>query len=526
MKEVSTLTTKKEKGITVSYSAFYVAALCYLMIPVMIFILGWIRALIAVPAVLILGAAVFFSVRDFLKDPEGKALSSDTAFKFSPVFLIAVAIFSLAIAYFSNIGEFVWGTTDHAFRKAILNDLIEYRWPVIYDLSKQSVPEVNNMLPDTPVFFSYYLSFWMIPAAAGKVLGFTFANILLYIWSVLGIIMILTGMAMVIKRQSYAVIFSFLFFSGFDFIPYLYFQAKGPESWMWLEGWTEHIVYISNANNLINVFNQCIPCWLIVILLMMARNNRSLGLTGALMFPYSPWATIGLLPIAVYLLFKKEFSAKETKKKVLNICSFTNIAAPAVFVLLFVPLYLSNSNATSVSGFTWSFYGDPLKFLIAFVMTFVIEVLPAFILVFKDNRKNGLFWVVVIALAVMPIYKISGQNDFTMRGSMPEFFVLTVLLASTIARVMNEKKNEKSGGDLKSSLKTVGAFLMLLTMMAVAFQMYLLIVVSTFDGTPRANDDIGSFGDIKTASYVQTIDEQFYVYDYEDSAFFKYLARR
>ena len=67
---------------------------------------------------------------------------------------------------------------------------------------------------------------------------------------------------------------------------------------------------------------------------------------------------------------------------------------------------------------------------------------------------------------------------------------------------------------------------MLLVMSAVAFQMYLLVVVSTFDGTPRANDDIGSFGDIKTASYVQTIDEQFYVYDYEDTSFFKYLARK
>lgn len=526
MKEVSTLTTKKEKGISISYPAFYIAAVCYLMIPVMIFILGWIKTVIAVPSVLILGACVILSIRDLLKNPEGKAIASASPFKFSPAFLAAVVIFSFVIAYFSNIGEFVWGTTDHAFRKAILNDLIEYRWPIIYDLSEQSVPEINAMLPDTTVLFSYYLSFWMIPAAAGKILGFTAANILLYIWSVFGIIMILLGMAMVIKKQSYAVIFSFLFFSGFDFIPYLYFQAKGPESWMWLEGWTEHIVYISNANNLINVFNQCIPCWLIVVLLLMAKNNRSLGLTGALMFPYSPWATIGLLPIAVCILLRKEFRSKETKRNILNIFSFTNLAAPVVFLLLFVPLYLSNSNATSVSGFTWNFYGDPLKFLIAFVMTFIIEVLPAFILVYRDNRRNTLFWVVIAALAVMPIYKISGQNDFTMRGAMPEFFVLTILLASTIARVMHEKKNDRSGGDLRSSLKTVGAFLMLLTMSAVAFQMYLLTVVSTFDGTPRPNDDIGSFGDIKTASYVQTIDEQFYVYDYEDTAFYRYLARR
>ncbi|MBO4242088.1 MAG: hypothetical protein J5883_02280, partial [Clostridiales bacterium] len=408
MKEVSSLATKKEKGLGISCRAFYSAAILYLMIPVMIFILGWIRTVIAVPAVLLLGAAVFLSIKDLMKDPEGKEITSDTSFRITPVFLAAVIVFSVVIAYFSNIGEFVWGTTDHAFRKAILTDLVDYRWPVIYDLSAQSVPEINSMLPDENVFFSYYLSFWMIPALAGKALGFTFANILLFIWSVIGIVMILLGMAMVIKRQSYAILFSFLFFSGFDFLPYLYFQAKGPESWMWLEGWTEHIVYISNANNLMNVFNQCIPCWLIVVLLMLSKNNRSLGLTGALMFPYSPWATIGLLPIALYLLFKKEFSAKGTKKRIINIFTFTNIVPAAVFVLLFIPLYLSNSNATSVSGFTWNFYGDPLKFLIAFVMTFVIEVLPAFILLFKDNRKNGLFIVVIIALAVMPIYKISG----------------------------------------------------------------------------------------------------------------------
>ena len=38
-------------------------------------------------------------------------------------------------------------------------------------------------------------------------------------------------------------------------------------------------------------------------------------------------------------------------------------------------------------------------------------------------------------------------------------------------------------------------------------------------------DLIGSFGNIKQESELQTVKNQFFVYDYEDSVFFKYFAK-
>ena len=46
------------------------------------------------------------------------------------------------------------------------------------------------------------------------------------------------------------------------------------------------------------------------------------------------------------------------------------------------------------------------------------------------------------------------------------------------------------------------------------------------DETVIAEKDlIGSFGNIKHASELKTVKDQFFVYDYEDSVFFKYFAR-
>ena len=516
MREQKTLVNKGASGIDLSYGTYYAVCLVYLMLPVLIFILGWIRPLISIPCCLALSFVTFLSIRSCRRDEEGKTIPD--GFKTTVTFIVVLAVFAILITLISNIGEFVWGTTDHAYRKAIFSDLVHYDWPVYYDLTAQSNPEINAMLPDETVFFSYYISFWMVPALMGKLLGFAAGNIALVIWSAFGIFLILTGMTMIVKKSSYAVIFTFVFFCGFDYLPYLYYQSVGPAEWMWLEGWTRHIVYIGNMNNLLNVYNQCIPCWLIVVLFLLMRNRRSAGLLGSLMFPYSPWATIGILPVAAYYAFRKGFKAR-------NFFTAENILSPLILAGLFIPLYLANSNATSVKGTTVGFYGSIGAFAVAFLLTVAVEILPAFILLFKDRRKDPLFWVVIITLLILPFYKISGQNDLTMRGSMPEFFVLTIFLAATIARVFEEKKNDKSKADLKGTLKTVGGFVMLLAMSMVAFQMLLLTVVCTFDGSRRPNDDIGSLGDIRTPSYVETIDKQFFVYDYEDSFFCKYLAR-
>ena len=543
MQEVSSLTKRKgngagkanradKGGISISLRSFMGICTIYLTLPVIIFFLGWIKTPVALPAsALMILCAVLF-VREVTRKPEGgyldNSLQNGTSFRFDIRYLVIIVIAALAITVISNIGEYVWGSTDHAYRRAIFRDLTDYEWPVYYDLTKQSDPVINGYLKDTTVAFSYYFTYWMVPAAAGKVLGFSIGNIILVIWSALGISLTFMGMSWALRRQTYAAVVAMLIFSGLDMIPYFYYEFIGTkQDWMWLEGYTQHIVYISNINNLLNVFNQCIPCWLITVMFMMTRNGRGAGFLGALMFPYSPWATIGLVPIALWALLRKESRTGTVSGYLKNIFTLANILPPFIVLFIYAPMYMANSNATSVSGSTLGFYGSIGKLLTGYLAVILIEIVPASILLWKDWRKNTLFYVVIATLLVMPFYKISYQNDFTMRGAMPEFFVLTVMLAGTVSRVVLKETSRKTR-PLKDTLKLIGGAVLLLAMAFVCFQQLLITFVSTFDGSRRFNEDIYSFGDMRNPDYhyYEIVDEQFFVYDYEDTFFYKYLARR
>ena len=514
MQEVTSLKKKSSDKISISYNAFFVMAACYLVIPAAIMILGWIKLLIALPAALLLILSLVFAIKG------ESALSKDRVLELPKKQFIAIVVFSVLATIVIGVGEIVAPMYDHAFRRAMLRDLINYDWPIYYDLSLQSNPVVNEMLPDCTVAYSYYSTFWMIPAVLGKLFGFMFGNIVLVIWSAFGIFLILTGVTFFTKKFTYASMVMLICYSGLDAIPYFFYMFTGTEDWMWLEGWTEHISFISNINNLLNVFNQCIPCWLIVILLMTCKSNKHIGLIAGVMFTYSPWATIGVVPLAAYALLSKE-------KGIRGLFSVANIVPALTILGCFAPMYMANSSATSVSGTTLSFYGSIGKLLGALILVAVIEIAPSVLMTYKLFGKDKLLWVAAGTLLVLPLYKISNFNDLTMRGAMPAQFVLCVMLITVIGRFFSDNTDKKGRFNGRFTLKTIGCTLLLLVMSFIAFQQLLLVGLYTMN---RANEDfteqIGSFGNINQEDYAETVNGNFFVYDYEDQFFYRYMARR
>ena len=514
MQEVTTLKKKSSDKITISYKEFFIMAACYLTIPAAVMVLGWIKLLIALPAVILLILSLVFAIKH-----EG-ALSKDRVLELSKSHFIAIIVFSVISTVVIGVGELVAPMYDHAFRRAMLRDLINYDWPIYYDLSQQSNPVINAMLPDTTVAYSYYSTFWMIPAVLGKLFGFMFGNIVLVIWSAFGIFLILTGMTFFTKKFTYASFFVLICYSGLDALPYFFYMFKGTEDWMWLEGWTEHISFISNINNLLNVFNQCIPCWLIVILLMTCKSNKHIGLIAGIMFTYSPWATIGVVPLAAYALLSKE-------KGIKGLFSVDNIASALTILCCFAPMYMANSSATSVSGTTLSFYGSFGKLMAALLLVMVIEVVPSVLMTYKMFGKDKFLWVATGTLMVLPLYKISNFNDLTMRGAMPAQFVLCVMLAAVIGRFFIDNTDKKGRFNGKFDLRLIGCTLILITMSFIAFQQLLLVGMNTMNRDKADfTEQIGSFGDIRHEDYAETVNGNFFVYDYEDQFFYRYMARR
>jgi len=516
---------------TISFNSkkFFTLGLGYLAIPIIIFFIGFLKIWIgAILSVLLLGA-IYLTIRDVDKSPEGE-LTTTNEIKIPVSFLVIISLLALFISYFTGVGEFVWTTYDHAFRRAMLKDLIDYSWPVIYSPSTQTnqyVVQIINMKDNA--FYVYYLCYWLPAALVGKVCGFTVANIFLLIWNSLGIVITVLGMSLFAKRPSYSTMFMFMCFSGLDVIPYYLHELINYQDWWWVEGYVTNMSLISNVNSLMNIYNQCIPCWIITLLIIMAINNRSIGLIGSMLFAYSPWGTIGLLPIAIVKVFQRKMAAKTMKKRVVNILTIQNILPAILMLFVFGSYYMCKSDATSVSGFTASFFDTKIHFAISYIVLIVIEVVPVFIFLFRNYKKNPLFWASIAILLILPFYKITEQNDLLMRGAMAPLFVLCVFAGKRLSEISAEirlkrRKNEKF--DSKSILKLVPVVLLMAGMAYMTYFMGTVVLAASISDIDRPDNDIGSFGNINKPDYAEKIEDQFFAYDYENLIFYKYLAKK
>ncbi|MCR4767105.1 MAG: hypothetical protein K5875_04020 [Saccharofermentans sp.] len=522
-------TTKRSprdtKYVTLSYPWLFTFIILFLTIPLFIFFLGYLRLAVGIPLTLIFAGIVFYAVSDCLNNAEGRKLDrSDTDIKIPVSYLIGFAVTALAISFVSGVGEYIYTLQDHQFRRAILRDLINYDWPVIYDYSTQTNPEVVQIfgIAAGKRAFSYYFLYWMPAALAGKVFGFGFGNFVLFIWNSIGIFLSLITASAVIKKFTAWVPFFFVFFSGLDVIPNIVYSYTEYSGWRWFEGYFTSMSYVSNFRELASVYNQMVPCFLIMAALLLAYNTRSMGLTAGILFAYSPWAVFGILPLVAALLFGKKHRASKLSRTMFNTFSPVNIASAFLLLAIFGSYYTSNANAVGYKGFAWTFFDNQVLFIPAYMIFIALEVLPFVILLYKREKKNPVFWAAFASLLIIPLYQITENNDLSMRGSMPALFFFCILLSGFIAEVMDEKNTPKTKkGWIKSAAIMLTVILMTFTTLLNLF----VIFGSIITGAESDIEDIGSFGNINKAQYAEVIQEQFYAEGYEDSFFYRYFAR-
>ncbi|WP_333813962.1 hypothetical protein [Muricomes intestini] len=130
------------------------AAYIYLMLPFIIFTLGWLRLYLAIPIVIILILCLWKMLQHAPKlwRPE---MNRDNIEKM----LIILGIICLWV-YLSGIGQLVFQNTDHTARNGIFNMLVEYDWPV-YGTAKDG----------SSVGLIYYIGYWLPSAVIGKLFG-------------------------------------------------------------------------------------------------------------------------------------------------------------------------------------------------------------------------------------------------------------------------------------------------------------------------------------------------------------------
>lgn len=517
--------SKEVRTVKIQYPWLYASIVLFLTVPLFMFFMGYLKLIVGIPLTLIFGGLLLYAVSDCANDPDGHKLSlSETALEVPVSYIIGFAVIALLISYVSGVGEYIYSLQDHEYRRAILRDLIDYDWPVIYNYKTQTNPEVIEIFKNASGnrAFSYYFIYWMPAALVGKMFGFNAGNFVLFLWNSVGIFLSFLGASAAIEKFTYWVPFIFVFFSGLDAIPNMVYELTQYDGWRWFEGYVTSMSYVSNFREMASVFNQMIPCFLVVCLLMMSFNVRSLGLTSGILFCYSPWAVFGILPMVIATLCSKKHRASKVSRTITNALSPSNIASAMFILLIFGSYYMTNSAAVSYKGFAWQYFDSPLKFVIAYIVFVLIEVIPFALILYKSEKSNIVYWAAFATLLILPFYRISEMNDFTMRGSMPALFFFSIALTGIVAEIMDKKNTPTTK---KGWLKPAAVMLTVIIMMFTTLLNLFVIFGSIIEGDPGAEENIGSFGNINQAEYAEVIQEQFFAEGYEDSFFYKYFAR-
>ena len=517
--------SKEAKSITIPYPWLYASIVLFLTIPLFMFFLGYLKLQVSIPLTLIFAGIVLYCVSDCMNGPDGnKNWGSDKDLKIPLSYLIGFAVTALAVSFVSGAGEYIYTLQDHEYRRAILRDLINYDWPVIYNYNTQTNPEVIKIfgIASGQRAFSYYFIYWMPAALAGKAFGFNVGNFVLYLWNSIGIFLCLLSTSAVIKKVTAWVPFIFVFFSGLDIIPNLVYELTHYSDWRWFEGFVTSMSYVSNFRELASVFNQMVPCFLVVAILLMSNNTRSMGLTAGILFCYSPWAVFGILPMVAAFLFGKNLRASKISKTLYNTFSPANIASAVLILTIFGSYYMTNSGAVGYKGFAWEYFSNPGWFILAYIVFILIEVIPFALILYKREKNNPVFIAAFATLLILPFYRVSEMNDFTMRGSMPALFFFCILLCGVVPEVMDQKNTPTTK---KGWLKSAGIMLTVILMTFPTLLNLFVIFGSMLQGDKGNEENIGSLGNINQAEYAEVIQEQFFAEGYEGSFFYRYFAK-
>lgn len=418
------------KEIQIPYRWVVGCALGYLVLPISIFFLTWVRWYIGIPATALLIAGLFFLMKNSYS--QNKEVISIGWLHACGLFL-----FLLIWVWTCGIGNFFIGAYDHPWRTAIFRDMIDFSWPIVY-------PETGNA-------FVYYLFYWFVPALVGKAFGWTAGNVALVLWTHVGLILTFLLLVHVTKavKVSHLWIVAILFFgwSGLNTVGCAIMQVLnlnaypyGLNSSMgWLDamynGYSFNFFYRSNQETLMQIFNQAAPLWIATLLTLDGYGRvENFAYIGLCLLPFAPLPFLGLV-IIMLAIFVKQLSCAVKRREIVpllkKVFSIPNLTA-AFSVFPIVALFFM-CNSTTAQGAGGGFMLLPLELfdkrrLFSLVLFWVLEFGLISVLIFSKYKKNYLFYVVVGTLIISPLieYGKHGGRDFCMNATLPALFVLLV----------------------------------------------------------------------------------------------------
>ena len=435
---------KKMIKATIRFAFKWVALTAYgiLIIPIILFFFGWLKWYLAIffSGILIIGT-YFVIKKDYWNNRDNIEIS---VLDFIVVgVLFAFWIFISGSCYFSAAkGDIIW-------RNTTLHDLVNYDWPVYY--------------PDKNGYLCYYFIFWLIPALVGKIFGeMSMAYIALACWFFLILIVAFLLIAYYFKEYCSSVLKAIVVFmilwSGINILGQYLMNHVGlypyPAEFGNNEGYCDALrnpdglpfcfLYRSNNDFLSQCYNQ-LPVWIVVPLMLQNRKIRNYAFLGLLLFPFSPWGTVGIalmMGVDAFVYFVKTRSITKFSKEVLSVPNLCAIFS----VFLVFSMFFACQNAfegsqsfglVRLEEFTPQIFMGTLLF-------WACEFGIYYFLTWKKYKRDYLYVSILIMLLVMPFIWVSSRHsrDFCMDATLPQLYVLMIYMIDYFKdEFLNKERN-------------------------------------------------------------------------------------
>ena len=392
-------------------------AIIYLMVPVIIWLVGWFQWWFGIPAAILF----ILALRPALSGSHRLALPQ-------PMTLVVLLIAAIWVMCTAAGGVFDTANSDWIKHRSILVNLGHYSWPTL-------MPDpLAAYLPaefGSPYLLRYYLGWYMVPGSFARLLGSGALNYAVPLWNWLGVALIL--LLFVRGRRGWGVISAlaiFIFFSGMDFLRLTLvdgivdFNGHIENSGLW----GVRTQYSANMTSLMWVPQHFVPAGLYTLLLLqLQRQPRFLAVSAVLLATAPFWSSfvaIGLIPLGAALIWKNGFRPFQ---------KWSNLAL-AMAIGGLIALYLSSGPLNLERSWIWERYDWPVlaRWFPTFYLTEFLLLATLICAIRPGLLRNPFFVASLATLTLLPLYHYGGHNDLTMRGSMPALFVLCYFSTGTM----------------------------------------------------------------------------------------------
>lgn len=465
MTSISTIGQSGEsKGLVrISWKSLAPWAFGYVLLPVVVFSLLWLRPAVGIlVACAVVAAGVLAVCPAFLervpwlgsqarwrgaKLPSPFVASDETdghSLRLSWKVLLALAAVAVAWCFFGGQGSMWAQSTDWTVRNAVFQDLILRSWPVYYN--------------DGATALVYYINHWMVPAALARAafivtgsasVALGLGNALLLAWTSAGVFLVeLLVIVLLRATKVKAIVFAvalLVLFSGMDAlgiaaralagIPLSSLLPLNPSDdslYLHVEWWAGLGAYqlSSNTTLLFWVFNQTVIPWICTCMLLLSRNVSSVALIVVACLASGPYAGVGLAVIGFVLvvasLVKGHRCGGSFSTWAYNLVSPVNVLA-TVPAVVYAAYYLCNQSINT-SGSRLNVLGPLPEVSIAVLVLFlVVEVGVYLAIVGIGFWREPLFWAVALLLLVAPFIHMGSPYEFCCRATIPALFCLMLM---------------------------------------------------------------------------------------------------